>query len=62
MTIIGQSLSARHPHYVFNVVGVGEHVDRLHFLHAVEAVHEGEVARLCRRVAADVDDAFGTSV
>lgn len=44
------------------MVGVGEHVDRLHFLHAVETVHEGEVARLCRRVAADVDDAFRAGV
>ena len=33
------------------MVGVGEHIDRLHRLHAIEAVHEGQVAGLGGGVA-----------
>lgn len=42
---------------VLDVMGVGEHVDRLNGGDAVVGVHEGEVSCLGGRVATDIDDA-----
>ena len=37
------------------MVGVGEHVDGLHTLHAIEVVEQAKVASLCGRVATHID-------
>ena len=44
---------------VLHVVGMGEHIYRLHLFDAVEFVQQREVARLRGRIAAHVNDPFG---
>ena len=43
---------------VFDVWGVGEHIHRLHFCHAVVTIHHAQVTRLGGWIAADIDDAL----
>ena len=49
-------------HDIFDVRGVGEHVDGLHSLHTVIGVEQRQVAGLRGGVATDVDDAAGRGV
>jgi hypothetical protein len=44
-------------HNVFHVMRVGEHVDRLNGCDLVFGVEQSQIAGLCGRIAADIDDA-----
>jgi len=44
------------------MVGMREHVDGLHFCHAIFRAEQFDVTRLGGWVAAHVDDAFGAAV
>ena len=49
-------------HHVFHMVGVGEHVDRLHGCDLIKAVESGKVAGLSGRITAHIHDSFGSGV
>ena len=41
------------------MMGVWEHIDRLHALHTILRIEQRQVARLCSRIATHIDDAPG---
>lgn len=46
-------------HYVFHVMGVGEHIYRLHCFHTIFDIQQLEVTRLCSRITTNIYDPFG---
>ena len=53
------ALTAFEEYYVFHMLSVWKHVDRLHSCHPVGGIEQAEVASLCGRVATHIDNARG---